>query len=98
MVRVLFQNGPEAPEIVLDHQFETKEEAKKQLDWFVENYGTVAGAVAWLEGDEKPKAAAKAADEHAAAEAARADELAETPIADTLVAAEPDPPAKPSRK
>jgi hypothetical protein len=54
MFRVCFQNGPDAAEIVLDQEFETKDEAKKRLGWFAENYGTVEGAVAWVEGDPKP--------------------------------------------
>lgn len=94
MIRVMFQNGPEAPEIVLDHKFETKEEAKSQLDWFVDNYGTVDGAVAWIEGDDKPKAAAKAHEEYLEAEAEREAELAGSPIADTLESPELDEPVR----
>lgn len=94
MVRVFFQNGPEAPEIVLDHEYETEKEAAGRLDWFVENYGTVPGAVAWVEGTKKPEKAAKAADEHAKAEAERAAAAAETPVAETLVAPAEEPKAK----
>lgn len=85
MIRVKFQNGPDAPEIFLEHEFETKEEAKKRLDHYADIYGTHEGAVAWLEGDPKPKKLAKAEQE-------LADELAETaaaapeatPVAETL--------------
>lgn len=94
MIRVLFQNGPEAPEIVLDHEYETEKEATSRLDWFVENYGTVEGAVAWVEGTEKPKKAAKAAEEHAKAEAERAAAAAETPVAATLAAPVEEPKTK----
>lgn len=75
MIRVLFQNGPDAPEIVLEEKFETKDEAKSQLDWFAQHYGTHPGAVAWLEGDRKPKPLVKAEKELAE----REDELAAEP-------------------
>lgn len=56
MIRVRFQNGPDAPEIFLDtEQFETEDEAKKRLDSIVHAYGTVPEAVGWLEGGRKPK-------------------------------------------
>lgn len=55
MIRVCFQNGPEAPETVLvDEEFETVEEARKRLPLLLHAYSTVPDAVIWLEGDEKP--------------------------------------------
>jgi hypothetical protein len=57
MIRVLFQNGPDARAIELPEEFETKADATKRLPSLVEAYGTVPGAVAWLAGEKKPKAA-----------------------------------------
>jgi hypothetical protein len=70
MFRVFFQNGADAPEIVLEEEFETKEEAKKRLAHLTHTYGTVDDAAAWLEGDEKPSALKKAEKQLAKAEAA----------------------------
>jgi hypothetical protein len=68
MIRVCFQNGPDAPEIVLDEKFETKAEAESQLDWFAQHYGTDPAAAAWVEGDRKPKALVSAEKQLAARE------------------------------
>jgi hypothetical protein len=86
MIRVKFQNGADAPEIFLDQEFETKEEAKKRLDHYVSIYGTHPDAIAWLEGDPKPKKLAKAEKELADAAAEDAAAEAGAPVAETLVA------------
>lgn len=69
MFRICFQNGPDAPEHILGEEFETREEAKKRLDWFASHYGTVEDAAAWIEGDEKPAKLKKAEAAAAKAEA-----------------------------
>lgn len=55
MIRICFQNGPEASAIFLDDSFETEDEANRRLDSLVHQYGTVPEAVAWLEGSKPPK-------------------------------------------
>jgi hypothetical protein len=88
MIRIQFQNGPDAPEIFLDtEEFETAEEAKKRLDSIVHAYGTVPDAVGWLEGTPKPKFG-KFADLFARSNAEKAAAVAETAAAEP--APEPD--------
>lgn len=55
MARILFQNGPEAPEIALDEEGDPDAPAKKLLSELENKYGTVDGAAAWFEGSAKPK-------------------------------------------
>lgn len=55
MIHVCFQNGAEAPEIVLSEEYESEADAKEQLERLAHDYGTVEGAVAWVEGSKKPK-------------------------------------------
>lgn len=79
MIRILFQNGPDAPEIELPAIFESESEAKKHLDSLAETYGTVPSACAWIQGKPKPRALRrelreaerKAEEAAAAAEAAK---------------------------
>jgi hypothetical protein len=55
MLFVRFRNGVDAPEIVLEREFETRAEAQSQLAHLTRTYGTVPDAAAWIDGDDPPK-------------------------------------------
>lgn len=55
MTKVRFQNGVDAPEIILDGEnVDPGRDAKDHLDELAEKYGTVPDAAAWLDGDDRP--------------------------------------------
>lgn len=83
MQRIRFRNGPDGPEIVLDEQFETEDEARSQLARLEEVYGTVPDAAAWLDGTKPPKHLTKADEPEPAAEPPVEFDLSQ-PIGDLL--------------
>lgn len=55
MSKIYFQNGADGPEVALNEEGDSSSGGKRQLKDLADKYGTVEGAAAWYEGDEKPK-------------------------------------------
>lgn len=72
-IRVRFQNGADAPEIILAEEFD-EEPSKEKLAELAHIYGTVEDATAWIDGRTKPKTLRDAEEEHAELEAELASE------------------------
>lgn len=54
-VRVRFQNGADAPEIVLEETFDSVGEAEREIPSLVHAYGTLSDAIAWIDDAPKPE-------------------------------------------
>lgn len=90
MPRIHFQNGPDAPEILLDEELEADEFDAKR-DELLSIYRTRPEAVIWLEGQGKPPFPGDEPEDEKPAPKAEPAAKAEAPKA------KPKPPAKPSK-